>query len=54
MGMNIQQPTTHFWDIVVVITLENKTHVQMEVSHLSLATPNNEWIFLLLETIFIF
>jgi hypothetical protein len=51
-----EHTTTHntFWDIVVAIALENKTHVQREVSHLFLVTFNDKWIFLLLKMAFVF
>jgi hypothetical protein len=34
LGMNMQQPTTHFDIWLQNIVLENKTHVQRELSHL--------------------
>jgi hypothetical protein len=39
-------------DIVIAIALESEAHVQREVSHLSLATLDDEWISLSPKTIF--
>jgi hypothetical protein len=42
--------TNPLWDIVTTIILENGTHVEKEVSHLSFATLDDKWISLSLET----
>jgi hypothetical protein len=39
-------------DIVIAIALESEAHVQREVSHLSLATLDDEWISLSPKMIF--